>query len=180
MKYYLIISLIFFLFVSAHSQEVVDKKHIFIQKKNIHNINYEPITGLGYSYARKINTKNYLGIGIQGAPFQMINLNKLGYSFITNKKNPFYEYIKMNIFFRKLIRTKNYFDVGIQISAGTDFGRMDDTYYFYGVYSAFFYGFKYFKIGHSVQIGIINDDFIKYRGFALMLSPIILQYTFTH
>jgi hypothetical protein len=41
----------------------------------------------------------------------------------------------------------------------------------------YFYGFKYFKIGHSMQIGIINIDFNKYSGFSLLFTPIIFQYT---
>ncbi len=126
-----IIILSFFLFNSAYSQEIVDKKHAFTLKKNIHNISYEPINGFGYSYSRKI-------------------------------------------------KSKNYFDVGTQISAGTNLDDMENSYLFYGVYSSFFYGFKHLKIGHGLQIGIIKGNQYKYSGFVLTLSPIILQYTFTH
>ena len=180
MKFFFSLILFYFLLNLAYSQEPVEKNNTFSFKKNIHTISYEPITGIGYSYAGEIKPCKYWGVGIQGALFQVININKLGYSTITKERNPFFEYIRMNIFYRKLVRTKNYFDVGIQISAGTDFGRMDDTYLFYGVYLAFFYGFKHFKIGHSVQVGIINNDSFKYSGFALMLSPIIFQYSLTY
>jgi len=176
----LIIILSFFLFNPAYSQEIVNKNHAFSLKKNIHNISYEPINGFGYSYSRKIKPDKYLGVGIHEAYTQVSNMNKFGYSISKKRKEAYYELLRLNIFYRKIIKSKNYFDVGTQISAGASLGGMEDSYLFYGVYSSFFYGFKYFKIGHGLQIGIIKGNQYKYSGFVLTLSPIILQYTFTH
>ena len=121
-----------------------------------------------------------MGIGIHEAFTQVSNMNKFGYSISKKRKCAFYELMRLNIFYRKLTKSKNYFDVGTQISAGTNLDDMENSYLFYGVYSSFFYGFKHLKIGHCLQLGIIKGNRYKYSGFVLTLSPIILQFSFTH
>ena len=100
MKYFFSLILFYFLLNLAYSQESVEKNNTFSLKKNIHTISYEPITGIGYSYAREIKPCKYCGVGIQGALFQGTNF-KFGYSTITKEINTFSYYF--SIYFNLLI-----------------------------------------------------------------------------
>ena len=142
-------------------------------KKTIHVIGYEPLSGIGYTFSKRLKNQKYICYGIVWGTFQGMNL-KFGYSTAYSEK-VFREYGQINIRFMKVIKKNINFEYGLYFSGGIDIDSMDDPYLSYGVLTSLFYGFNKFKIGHIIQMGVQHIDFQPKFDFLFFVAPISIR-----
>jgi len=183
MKTEKVLVVIFFLCFSqiSFSQDLQETKGK--EKQVYHTIDLEPFA-LGYTISQSITEKWQFGIGFQlGASFRYFINNPIYKSKKLKPSTKFIvEIMQFKIFYRYLVSSKSYVNIGGYWGFGLLDGNIDQKVHSsLGAIGDFFWGSKHFKIGGRLQIGnthISSNVDNKINLFSILVTPIVLQINF--